>query len=81
MDVNFTCHYCLPYSYVEGVSAGSMLACYVPQQVGLLLELPVTVGALEARLHTTFVLDVVLEALASLVESAAAGALVGTEEV
>ncbi len=46
-----------------------MLACHVPQQVGLLLEAPVTVRTLEAGLNATLVLDVMFEPLTCLVQT------------
>ena len=57
-----------------------MLPSHVSQQVRLLLELPVALEALKPGLHAALVLHVVLEALARLVETAAADAFVVAEE-
>lgn len=57
-----------------------MFASHVPKEMGLLFELPVASGALEAGLHTTFVLNVVLQPFSGLVEAATAGTLVRTEK-
>lgn len=81
MDNDITCHYCGPYKCMQAFSACSMLTSHVPQKVSLLLELPVTMGALKPRFHSTLILDVVLQTLACLVEAPAARALVGAHQM